>query len=455
MTGECRAPVSGERRVLVARKRVLVAGKRRVLVVGQRWTSAAGERRTPAPGERRTPVAGKRRVSIHTRLFLGFALVLVVSGALMVAAVYLGTRFLPSYDLGSTPPGTTGYVPGRTADPGSGPAPYAVPGPAPSAVPGPYAETRVVRSKEDVWSTVLTVSVVGASLVAALGLAAGWLLSRRLLAPLHTIGRAAARAGEGDLSYRIHATGPNDELRALADTFDDTLDRLERSFAAHQRFAANASHELLTPLATTRTALQLAASDDSGRELLRLAPRLAAVNERSIEIVHGLLQLAGAEHARPDTEPADLAEIAAEACGELAGRARSAGITLETDLEPGHLFAGNTALLRRLVHNLVDNALTHNVPAADPGGWVHVAVFGDVPVSLEVANSGPALDPEHTDRLFEPFHRAAPRVRSDRTGHGLGLAIAHAVVRAHHGTITAVANPDGGLTVRADFPGDS
>lgn len=430
-------------------------------------------------------MSGERRVSIHTRLFLGFAGVLVVSGALMVAAVYLGMRFLPSYDLGAAPAATPEFVPSRPAD--------QVPGPTPTTDPGRYADTQVVRSKEDVWATALTVSAGGAALVAAVGLAGGWLLSRRLLAPLHTIGRAAARAGEGDLSYRIHATGPNDELRRLADTFDDTLDRLERSFAAHQRFAANASHELLTPLATTRTALQLSMADDSGGELVRLAPRLVAVNERSIEIVHGLLQLAGAEHARPDTEPVDLAEIAAEFCGELAGRARSAGITLETDLEPGHLFAGNTALLRRLVHNLVDNALTHNVPEpgangnadtdsdggkdgnadtdgdggrdgnadsdgnanGDGDGWVHVAVYGDGPVSLEVSNSGPPLDPEHTDRLFEPFYRAAPRVRSDRTGHGLGLAIAHAVVRAHHGAITATANPDGGLTVRADFPADA
>ncbi|WP_257135067.1 HAMP domain-containing sensor histidine kinase [Streptomyces sp. wa1063] len=427
------------------------------------------------------------RVSIHTRLFLGFAAVLVVSGALMVAAVYLGTRFLPSYDLGSTP-AHTDFVPAGPAD--SLPAPFRTVDPPPS-----YADTQVIRSKEDVWDTVLTVSVAGASLVAALGLAAGWLLSRRLLAPLHTINRAAARAGTGDLSYRIHADGPNDELRQLADTFDDTLDRLERSFEAHQRFAANASHELLTPLATTRTALQLAQTDASGRELSRLAPKLAAVNERSIEIVHGLLQLAGAEYARPDTEPVDLAEITAEVCEELTPRARAAGIALETDLktvaggrtetssragtetaagartktvagagaETGRTLTGNTALLRRLVHNLIDNALTHNVPGAD--GWVHVSVrtdHGDPdgpgpvhPVSLEVSNSGPVLDPEHTDRLFEPFHRAAPRVRSDRTGHGLGLAIADAVVRAHHGTITATAGPGGGLTVRADFPGDA
>ncbi|RII18779.1 Signal transduction histidine-protein kinase BaeS [Streptomyces sp. YIM 130001] len=391
-------------------------------------------------------MSGLRRLSIHTRLFLGFGGVLVVSGALMVAAVYLGMRYLPSYDLG-----TTAVKPGLLPDFVPGPPSDRMPAQPPHAEPhGSYADTQRVRSKEDVWATVLTVSVAGAALVALLGLAAGWLLSRRLLAPLHTINRAAARAGEGDLSYRINAQGPNDELRQLADTFDETLAQLERSFAAHQRFAANASHELLTPLAATRTALQLAETDESGRELARLAPQLAKSNDRSIEIVHGLLQLAGAEHALPDTEPVDLAELVAETCGELLARARSAGIAVESDVETGHPIAGNAALLRRLVHNLLDNALTHNVP----DGWAHVSVYGEGPVTLEVTNSGPRVDADRTERLFEPFHRAESRVRSDRTGHGLGLAIARAVVRAHHGTITATANADGGLTVRADFPGD-
>ncbi|RFU87070.1 sensor histidine kinase [Streptomyces triticagri] len=369
----------------------------------------------------------------------------------MVAAVYLGMRYLPSYDLGSAPvrPGVVpDFVPGMPADELPQLPPYVDPPGSYADPPGSYADTRQVRSKEDVWATVLTVSVAGAAVVAVLGLAAGWLLSRRLLAPLGAISEAAARAGEGDLSYRIDAEGPRDELRRLADTFDGTLARLERSFAAHQRFAANASHELLTPLAATRTALQLASTDQSGGELARLAPQLAAANERSIEIVHGLLQLAGAEHAQPDTEPVDLAAIVAETCGELAARARTAGIGLESDLEPGRSLVGNAALLRRLVHNLLDNALTHNVP----DGWAHVSVYGEGPVTLEVTNSGPRVDAEHTDRLFEPFHRADSRVRSDRTGHGLGLAIARAVVRAHHGTITATANADGGLTVRADFP---
>ncbi|MEK8172220.1 ATP-binding protein [Streptomyces sp. M19] len=86
---------------------------------------------------------------------------------------------------------------------------------------------------------------------------------------------------------------------------------------------------------------------------------------------------------------------------------------------------------------------------------MHAAVRGDgETLTLEVSNSGPSVDPQHTDRLFEPFYRASPRVRNDRTGHGLGLglAITRAIVQAHHGTITATARPEGGLVVRADFP---
>ncbi|MBE1875014.1 sensor histidine kinase [Myceligenerans pegani] len=403
-------------------------------------------------------MSGARRLSIHVRIWAGFALVLVVSGGLIVAAVYLGMRYLPSYDLGAIQIVAAEHVED---------APTVAPvSPSPASSPSPYARaaTVLVRSKEDVWATVLTVSLTGAALVGALGLAAGWLLTRRLLAPLGDISRAAARAGEGDLAYRIGADGPDDELRQLADTFDLTLARLERSFEAHRRFAANASHELLTPLAATRTALQVAGDDDA--ELGRIAPRLRAANERSIEIVHGLLQLANAEHAELDAAPVDLAALAGEACAEAREEAAAAGLRMTAALEAGSLVAGSSVLLRQLLANLVGNAVRHNTA----GGRVRVAVDGDVAggrtgtadrgaapgggtVTLEVANTGPLLDAAEVDRLFEPFHRADSRVRSDRSGHGLGLAIARAVVVAHHGTITATARPEGGLVVRVTLPG--
>ncbi|GGW95930.1 sensor protein CutS [Streptomyces malachitofuscus] len=379
----------------------------------------------------------------------------------MVTIIYVGIRYLPTYDLA---------------------APYAVPRPSPVTaqpyppVRGPQVSpdqpvtdevrqasrtadiTGLVRDKEDVWSTVLAVSVGGVTLVMLLGLGVGRHLSRRLLAPLAAISKAAAKAGEGDLAYRINAHGPKDELRQLADTFDTTLRRLQESFEAHRRFAANASHELLTPLATNRAILQVAAADPGGKEFAELVPMLVETNERNITIVNELLQLAAAGQVRYDADPVDLAALTAEAIEEL--RSQAPGIEITQDLPDDSgadcEMAGNEVLMRRVVANLLDNACVHNIPQ----GSVHVSVrtesdpasgiFADTLV-LEVDNAGPGVDPDTVDRLFEPFYRARPRIAGDR-GHGLGLAIVRSVIHAHRGTIGAEPNASGGLRVRVTLP---
>ncbi|MGW4202766.1 sensor histidine kinase [Streptomyces sp. NPDC004726] len=383
---------------------------------------------------RRGARARSRRLSIHLRLFLGFGSALAVCAALMVAIIYVGIRYVPEYDLATAIPGPTP----RDGDVGETHPTYAL-----EDVRG-LDGSGLIRTKEDVWSAVLAVSVTGVLLVTAVGLAGGWLVSRRLLAPLHAINRAAAKAGEGVLSYRINAAGPQDELKELADTFDTTLARLEESFDAHQRFAANASHELLTPLATTRAILQMAAADASKEELAELVPMLVETNERNIRIVEELLRLAGVEQVEYDPEPVTLAGLVEEEAGEREGGSVRLAAVAEGDGE----VRGNLALLRQMVRNLLDNAVRHNV--ADGTVRVRVAEAGER-VVLEVDNTGPVVDPDVVDRLFEPFYRAQPRVGSER-GHGLGLAIVRAVVRAHGGTVTARAKPEGGLTVRVTLP---
>ncbi|WP_274910636.1 sensor histidine kinase [Streptomyces sp. WZ-12] len=398
-----------------------------------------------------------RTLSIHARLFLGFGGALAACSALMVAIIYVGIRYLPTYDL-TTPvkvPPPTSLTPGPTPD---------TQPPKDLQKGQPLDTSGLIRDKEDVWSTVLLVSIGGVLLVLVVGLGAGWILSRRLLAPLHTINRAAAKASEGDLSYRINAVGPADELKQLADTFDTTLGRLEESFAAHQRFAANASHELLTPLATTRAILQMAGSDPSRDEFAELVPMLRETNERNIRVVQELLQLAVADQAIPDAEPVDLAALAegvvnATAAEQPDGTDETEGTTgisvtfttTSTGAAAGSVH-GSATLLRQLVINLVDNARTHNVP----GGTVQVRVDNRADqVVLEVTNTGPVVAPEVVGRLFEPFYRARPRVASDRTGHGLGLAIVRSIARGHHGTVTAWAQPTGGLRVRVTLPARS
>ncbi|WP_406110078.1 HAMP domain-containing histidine kinase [Streptomyces sp. NBC_01003] len=402
-----------------------------------------------------------RSLSIHTRLFLGFAAALGVCAALMVTIIYTGMRFLPTYDLSTTvtaPPGSSFIQasPGTPANP-SPRTPTPQPSPIQPSDIQPGSKTKNlgdISSKEDVWNTVLLVSVSGVLLVLTIGLGAGWLLSKRLLAPLHSISEAAAKAADGNLKDRIRAEGPADELKRLADTFDTMLARLEESFAAHQRFAANASHELLTPLATTRAALQVAGDDSTGETFAELAPMLRETNERNISVVRALLDLASADHTPFDPDPVDLAELAERAAAERSAQASARGIRLDVDTESGCErceVAGNATLLRQLVLNLLDNALVHNVSW---NGDVHLSVFRDrdAAVVMEVENTGPRVDKAVVDQLFEPFYRARSRVSSDRSGHGLGLAIVRSIASAHHGTATASANPEGGLTVRIELP---
>ncbi|MFI7337507.1 sensor histidine kinase [Streptomyces sp. NPDC050085] len=394
----------------------------------------------------------QRTLSIHARLFLGFGSALGVCGALMVVIIYVGMRFLPTYDFSQTVVVPEGSHQSASQRPAS-PVPTTGVSPSPGVTYEPAKGVRAgdgISSKEDVWHTVLLVSIGGVLAVMALGLGAGWLLSRRLLAPLHTISEAAAKAADGDLSERINAQGPRDELKQLADTYDTMLTRLEQSFTAHQRFAANASHELLTPLATTRAVLQVAADDPTGEEFAELVPMLQETNERNISVVRALLDLAAADQAAFDPDPVDLADLAEQAASDRTAQAAEHGIRLAVDAELGCEVRGNTTLLRHLLLNVLDNALTHNVPE---GGSVHLAVFQEgQTVVVEVENTGPYVDEAVVERLFEPFYRARSRVGSDRTGHGLGLAIVRSITTAHHGVVTAHARPTGGLTVRIEVP---
>ncbi|WP_326778060.1 HAMP domain-containing sensor histidine kinase [Streptomyces sp. NBC_01445] len=181
---------------------------------------------------------------------------------------------------------------------------------------------------------------------------------------------------------------------------------------------------------------------------------LRETNERNISVVRALLDLASADHAPFDPDPVDLAELAERAAAERSAQASARGIRLDVDTESGCEtceVAGNATLLRQLVLNLLDNALVHNDSWT---GDVRLSVFRDrdAGVVMEVENTGPHVDKAVVD---EPFYRARSRVSSDRSGHGLGLAIVRSIASAHHGTATASANPEGGLTVRIELPAPS
>lgn len=293
------------------------------------------------------------------------------------------------------------------------------------------------------------------SLLALLGLAVaafafGYVMAGRVLSPLGRITRTARQVAGSDLHKRIELEGPDDELKELSDTFDDMLDRLDRAFTAQQRFVANASHELRTPLAINRTLLEVQLADpDASPELQQLGKTLLATNERSEQLVEGLLLLARSENELVDRKPVDLAEVASHAVEQGRGEANTRGIELRGVRQPTYV-QGNGVLLERVALNLVQNAVRYNLRE---GGWVSVGTEAQQGQAvLVVENTGPVVPAYEVDNLFEPFRR----LRTERTGSdkgvGLGLSIVRSVARAHGGTVSAEPRADGGLVVRVALP---
>jgi signal transduction histidine kinase len=292
------------------------------------------------------------------------------------------------------------------------------------------------------------------SLLALVGLsiaafAFGYAMAGRVLSPLGRITRAARRVAGSDLSQRIKLGGPDDELKELADTFDEMLGRLERAFDAQRRFVANASHELRTPLAINRTLLEVQLSDPAAPpEVAQLGRTLLATNERSEQLVEGLLLLARSENEIVDRKPVDLAEVASRALDQVREGAQAKDVELREELSPV-VVQGNGVLLERIALNLMQNAVLYNVP----DGWVEVITQRQQGQALlVVSNTGPVVPAYEVDNLFEPFRRLRTERTGSEKGVGLGLSIARSVARAHGGGITAEPREGGGLVMRVTLP---
>ncbi|MFI2613061.1 sensor histidine kinase [Kitasatospora sp. NPDC018619] len=299
-------------------------------------------------------------------------------------------------------------------------------------------------------NTLLRKSLTMLVCLAVIAFAAGYAMAGRVLRPLGRITRTARDVASSDLHRRIELDGPDDELKELADTFDGMLDRLDRSFDSQRRFVANASHELRTPLAINRTLLEVQLSDPAASpDLQQLGKTLLATNERSEQLVEGLLLLARSENELTDRRPVELSEVATRALEQTRAEADKREVELRSKLDPA-MAAGNGVLLERLALNLLQNAVRYN----SPGGWVELATTA-VPGGgeLVVSNTGPVVPRYELEHIFEPFRRikGADRTRSDK-GVGLGLSIVRSVVRAHGGTVEATPRAGGGLTMRVRIP---
>jgi signal transduction histidine kinase len=288
---------------------------------------------------------------------------------------------------------------------------------------------------------------LGVMTVASGGL--GWYMSGRVLRPVRVITETARRASEQHLGERLALTSPRDELKELADTFDDMLERLDTAFATQRRFVANSSHELRTPLTVMRTAIDvtLAKPSPTVRQLTDTAVRVRRSIDKAEGMIEALLTLAMSDQGKLSTEFTDLATWAEDAIDAAAPEIERLNLNVDTELDPAET-TGDPQLLERMISNLVNNAVRHN----EPGGWIRLRTgSSDTGVYFEIANSGPFIPDHAVPSLFEPFRRMEARTGT-HDGAGLGLSIARSVVTAHRATVTARSQPAGGLDISVVIP---
>ncbi|MFI6508759.1 sensor histidine kinase [Streptosporangium sp. NPDC050855] len=311
-------------------------------------------------------------------------------------------------------------------------------------------------------------SVVALVVMAVISVLLGRFVASRVLRPLRTITAATRRISADNLHERLAVPGPADEVKDLADTIDELLERLEASFAAQRRFVADASHELRTPLTTMRASLDVAVAKPRPvpPQTLALADRLRTELDRVDGLLESFLDLARARHGEfRDRVPVSLATLASEALAARAADVAERDLTVEVRTGEDAWTRGDPTLLSRMVNNVIDNAVVHN----RRGGRIRLetgtgtrtehgtgngsrAGTGDGSAWLVVETGGPPLDPAQVARLTEPFRRLGADRTGSETGSGLGLSIVAAVVEAHDGVLDLHARPEGGLRVTVSLP---
>jgi two-component system OmpR family sensor kinase len=286
-------------------------------------------------------------------------------------------------------------------------------------------------------------------LVLVLCVGGGYLLAGRALAPIAALGDSLAAIQPDNLRGRLTATPVRDEIGRLVEIINALLDRLERASASERRFASDAAHELRTPLAVLRSGLEVALARDRAP-----AENLAALENAHREVVslckiaEELLMLARLNgEASIDRKPVDLGEVAGEvvAAVEPLATAKNIELRMEPPSAPA-IVDGSVTHLRRLVINLVDNALKFT----PPGGKIAVQVAGNNGRAiLHVTDTGPGIEPPELPRVFDRFFRGA---HADSEGSGLGLSLCREIARLHGGQISVSNREPGGCDFLVTLP---
>jgi two-component system sensor histidine kinase VanS len=292
----------------------------------------------------------------------------------------------------------------------------------------------------------LVFSAISLTVVVIMGaIVVRWIV-RRSLAPLKSMAEAAQQAASTDLRARVPVGRVRDEVTDLAVAFNIMLARLDDAFEAQRRFAANASHELQTPLAATQAVIDDALADPLPGRTRDLLQDLRTLNRRSVQTVRTLLDLANTQGGPRISEEVDLTLVIRQEVKIIQAAAREHEVTIDQDLQAA-VVRGDATLIRLMARNLLDNAVRHN----RPGGRVELTLRGEgSELVLRIANSGALLTADDVVKLVEPFHRGAGRLPT--RGNGLGATLVTAIVTRHGWQLGLHPAPEGGLVAEVRIP---
>jgi signal transduction histidine kinase len=299
------------------------------------------------------------------------------------------------------------------------------------------------------------VMVYGGLPALLLALIGGWFLMRRALAPITTFTHALERVQADNLRHKMELNGSGDELDRLTEVFNSMTRRLENSFNHIREFTLHASHELKTPLTILHGEIEIRLRDETLSHADRefFAGQLDEVT-RLAKIVDGLTLLAKADAGQIalKQEWLRLDELVRDNFADTQLLARPHGLKVELKACDETAVRGDRHRLKQLLLNLTENAIKYN----QPDGQVAIALSrNNGRASLTITNTGPGISAEKLPRVFDRFFRGDAAHGGDAEGCGLGLSIAHWIVKAHHGVIHIASAPAALTTVTVELPAES
>ncbi len=291
--------------------------------------------------------------------------------------------------------------------------------------------------------------------VAALVVVAGsYAIASSAIDPINRLIAAMGEIRSDRLSRRLGWSGREDELGMLAQSFDAMLDRLEEGFARERQFISDASHELKTPLTVINANAQML-ERWADRDAEIRSDSLRAIREESASLaamVNGMLLLAKAESGDDIPRlPVELDAVVADAVRTARPRADQKGLALRFEPSAGEsrtLVLGDANLLRQLFTNLIDNAIKFT----ERGDVIVELTTGGGKAEVDVLDSGPGIDEDVLERVFDRFYRADASRNRAVPGTGLGLAIVRSIARVHDGSVSAARRSAGGSIFRVTLP---